>query len=306
MQYNQILDEMEIKAEPFSLCELHGECSLGLGRLSGATLHYILAGNGECNLRDHANIPLSKGTMLLVPAHMSHSLLSFGHAETPLPECHPAALKLAHHISRSATKDANQNLLALCGHITIGLRGATGLVDLIRKPVLVNINQGSAMDTTLSALLQELAAPKLGSRAIIRALLLQSMLHLFRDRLIADDPALTWMDAIADQALWDSLKAMLNDPSQPHSVETLAEVSGMSRSAFAKRFSDAYGDGPMKFLRQLRMNKAAELLENTEHPVKVIAAKTGFQSRSAFTRTFESHHGCAPRSFRIEHKKKGH
>jgi AraC-like DNA-binding protein len=306
MQYDQILNEMEIKAEPFSLCELHGECSLGIGRLSGVTLHYILAGNGECNLRGHANIPLSKGTMLLVPAHMSHSLLSFGHADTPLPECYPAVLKLAHHISPSTTNDANQNLLALCGHITISLRGATGLVDLIRKPMLVKLNQGSTLDTTLSALLLELAAPKLGSRAIIRALLLQSMLYLFRDRLIANDPALTWMGAIVDQALWDSLEVMLNDPSQLHSVETLAEASGMSRSAFAKKFSDAYGDGPMKFLRQLRMNKAAELLQNTEHPIKVIAAKSGFQSRSAFSRTFENHYGCAPRSFRIEHKKKGH
>ena len=80
----------------------------------------------------------------------------------------------------------------------------------------------------------------------------------------------------------------------------------MSRSAFAKKFSDAYGDGPMKFLRQLRMNKAAELLQNTEHSIKIIAAKSGFQSRSAFSLTFENHYGCAPRSFRIEHNKKGH
>ncbi len=303
MQYDHILDEMEIAADPFSLCELHGQCSLGLGRLSGATLHYILAGNGECNLRNHPNIPLSKGTLVLVPAHMSHSLLSFGDAKTPLPECHPAGLNLAHHISRSKTDTANQNLLALCGHISIGLRGATGLVDLIRQPMRVHIDHGSALDTTLNALLQELAEPKLGSRAIIRTLLLQSMLHMFRDRLIINDPALTWMSAIGDPVLWSSLKAMLDDPGLPHSVEALADLSGMSRSAFAKKFSAAYGDGPMKFLRQLRMNLAAQLLQDTDYPVKLIAGKTGFQSRSAFTRTFEQRFGQSPRSFRAEQKK---
>lgn len=305
MQYDHILDEMEINTEPFSLCELHGECSLGLGRLSGATLHYILAGKGACSLHNRANIPLSKGTLVLVPAHMSHSLLSFGYAKTPLPECHPADLNLSHHINRATDDTGDQNLLALCGHIAIGLRGANGLVDLIRDPMQIQITPGSAQDTTLAALLNELAEPKLGSRAIIRALLLQSMLHLFRDRLMAGDPALMWLAAIGDNNLWNSLKAMLDNPCQPHSVETLAELSGMSRSAFAKKFSNAYGDGPMRFLRQLRMNMAAELLQDTTQPVKMIAGKTGFQSRSAFTRTFESHFGQSPRSFRTEHNKKG-
>ena len=179
------------------------------------------------------------------------------------------------------------------------------MVDLIRQPMRVHIDQGSALDTTLNALLQELAKPKLGSRAIIRTLLLQSMLHMFRDRLIANDPALTWISAIGNRVLWSSLKAMLNNPGLPHSVESLAETSGMSRSAFARKFSDAYGDGPMKFLRQLRMNLAAQLLQDTDQPVKLIAGKTGFQSRSAFTRTFEQSFGQSPRSYRAEQKKKG-
>lgn len=306
MQYNHILDEMEITAEPFALCELHGQCSLGLGKLPSVTLHYILEGNGECSLRNHPNFPLSKGTMVLVPAHISHSLLSFGYAKTPLPECHPAELNIAHHINRSKTNTADQNLLALCGRITIGLRGAAGLVDLIRQPMQFQIVQGSSLDTTMIVMLQELAEPKLGSRAIICTILLQSILHLFRDRLIANDPALTWMAAIGDNNLWNSLKVMLDDPSQPHSVETLAEISGMSRSAFSKRFSDAYGGGPMTFLRQLRINLAAALLHDTDAPIKLIARKTGFQSRSAFTRTFDNHFGQSPGSYRKEQKEKGH
>lgn len=289
--------------------EIIGQCSLGLGRMSGATLHYILAGNGECQIRDHPNIQLTKGTLVLVPAHLSHYLLSFGYAETPLPECHPAELKLAHHINRSEEGVDVHNLLALCGHITIGLRGATGLVDLIQQPMHIDIEKSSALDSAMTTMLHELANPILGSRAIIRTLLLQSMLQLFRERLIGNDPTLTWMSAIGDNSLWPSLKAMLDDPNQPHSVETLANLSGMSRSAFAKKFSDAYGHGPMYFLRQLRMNLAALLLaalllQDTEYPVKQVAAKTGFHSRTAFTRSFEQRFGQSPRSFRAEHIKK--
>jgi AraC-like DNA-binding protein len=302
MNYNNILDEMELTTEPFSVCELHGECTLGLGRLSGATLHYILAGKGRVSLRNHPDIPLSKGTLVLVPAHMSHSLNSFGYSRTPLPECHPAELNLVHHIANSEINTEDHNLLALCGHVTIGLRGGTGLIDLIRHPMQIQIKSNSTLDAAMMTLLHELSEPKLGSRAIIRALLLQSMLNLFRERLIAKDPALDWMAAVGDTKLWNSLKSMLDGPGLPHSVESLADISGMSRSTFAKRFSDTYGSGPMEFLRQLRMNMAADLLHNTGLSVKVIAQKTGFQSRSAFTRSFERSFEKSPRAFRAEQK----
>jgi hypothetical protein len=47
MTFEHVFDDMEISADPFALCELHGRCSLGLGSLPSATLHYVLAGQGE-------------------------------------------------------------------------------------------------------------------------------------------------------------------------------------------------------------------------------------------------------------------
>ena len=64
---------------------------------------------------------------------------------------------------------------------------------------------------------------------------------------------------------------MLDRPSHPHTVESLAQAAGMSRSSFAERFSDAYGSGPMKLLRDLRMHLAASLLTESDLPAKRIA-----------------------------------
>jgi AraC-like DNA-binding protein len=97
---------------------------------------------------------------------------------------------------------------------------------------------------------------------------------------------------------------MLDQPGHPHTVESLADVAGMSRSSFAERFSEAYGSGPMTLLRDLRMHLAASLLTQSDLPVKRIAELAGFQSRSAFTRTFESTTGMSPRGFRAEAKDK--
>jgi AraC-like DNA-binding protein len=60
----------------------------------------------------------------------------------------------------------------------------------------------------------------------------------------------------------------------------------------------------MTLLRDLRMHLAASLLTQSDLPVKRIAELAGFQSRSAFTRTFESATGLSPRSFRAEAKDK--
>jgi transcriptional regulator GlxA family with amidase domain len=130
------------------------------------------------------------------------------------------------------------------------------------------------------------------------------MIHLLRKRLLAHDPALNWMAALIDEGLWNALRVMLDRPGHPHRVESLAAVAGMSRSSFAERFSAAYGSGPMNLLRDLRMNLAGSLLEQSELPVKRIDELVGFQSRSAFTRTFESVTGKSPRAFRSDLRKK--
>jgi len=124
------------------------------------------------------------------------------------------------------------------------------------------------------------------------------MIHLLRKRLLDRDPALAWMAALADERLWSTLHQMLENPGDDHSVESLADIAGMSRSAFADQFSTVYGTGPMKLLRDIRMNHAGSLLEHSELPVKRIAELVGFSSRSAFNRSFWAATGKSPRDFR--------
>ena len=296
MSFEHIFNEMEIDAQPFALCELQGQCSLGLGRQSGATLHYILAGQGELIFKGAPAIKVERGSLVLVPTLLAHTLRSFGGAGNPPPDCHPAELDLALHLVE--TEDAQGKLLAICSRMSVGIRGAGGLVDLIREPIVEKLSTDDVIAPSIEQLLAELSRPTVGSRAMIRTILLQCMIHLLRRRLEARDPALNWMAALVDESLWASLQAMLDAPGQPHTVESLAENAGMSRSTFASRFSAAYGNGPMELLRDLRMHLAATLLADSQIPVKRVAELAGFQSRSAFTRTFTAATGQSPQEFR--------
>ncbi len=296
MSIERIFDEMEIGADPFALCELKGECTLGLGRQAIATLHYVVAGRGEIVFEGQKPIALAPGSLVLAPAHQSHKLRKPGLPGTPLPECKPAELNLTHHIAGRA--DSTDRLLALCSHVHLRLRGVGNVVDLIRQPIVEHAKSGGDIEGVMHAVLRELAAPALGSRALIRTLLLQCMIHLLRTRYAANDPAASWMPALVDERLWSALHRMLEKPGDLHTVGTLAAEAGMSRSTFARRFSAAYGAGAMALLRDLRMQHAASLLSRSDLPVKRVAELCGYKSRSYFTRTFDTAMGQSPQSFR--------
>ncbi len=297
MKYDHIFDELEISTNPFALCELRGTCDLGLGRDASATLHYILSGEGEISLRARAPIKVSRGMLVFIPALQSHALHSFGRRDDPVPDCKPAALRLASLMAGSEQTDSGQ-LTALCAHVSVGLRGVSDIIDVIREPMIENVSSPSQMRPILQSLLAEVSNPRLGSRAMIRSLLMQCMIEMLRNRLTNNESAFRWMAALADPSIWGALKMMLDSPGDNHSVESLASSVRMSRAAFAKRFADAYGSGPMELLRDLRMTRAGYLLEKTDLPVKRVADMVGFASRSAFTRAFEARTGQSPRDFR--------
>jgi AraC family transcriptional activator of mtrCDE len=53
-------------------------------------------------------------------------------------------------------------------------------------------------------------------------------------------------------------------PADDHSVESLAQVACLSRSAFATRFTSTVGKSPMQVLRELRLRQAMQQLKASD------------------------------------------
>ncbi|MEP2784970.1 MAG: AraC family transcriptional regulator [Pseudoruegeria sp.] len=299
MKLDHVFDSLSIRAEPFALCEIEGICRVALKPEAAVTLHYVLSGSGTISIKDSEPIPIEAGSLVLVPALKRHEVRNNGTVAVPMPECRPAELQLR-HVLETADDDPSSKarILALCAHVTIGLEGASNVVELIREPMVFHRCKETALSTIITNLLHELSTPRIGSRAMIRALLLQATIEMLRHRAHSGDRALHWMAALRDPVLWRALKHLLDKPGDAHTVQSLADVSGVSRSVFAQRFANAYGSGPMELLRELRMQRAASLLRTTDLPVKRIAEMVGFASRSAFTRQFETKTGLSPRDYR--------
>lgn len=82
------------------------------------------------------------------------------------------------------------------------------------------------------------------------------------------------------------------------SVDDLADVSGYSRYHFSRLFTQYHGVSPALFLRNMRLQEAANLLQNQRLTIKEIAAESGFMDCSHFCRLFRESFGVTPETFR--------
>lgn len=85
---------------------------------------------------------------------------------------------------------------------------------------------------------------------------------------------------------------------RPLETEDMRRRTGLTRSAFYRRFKDKTGVSPGRYLRDLKMDEAARLLVQTELKVYEIARAVGFHDEFHFSRQFKSCMGRSPRDYR--------
>lgn len=78
----------------------------------------------------------------------------------------------------------------------------------------------------------------------------------------------------------------------------MAEIAGMSESAFTRRFKETSGSTPYQYVLNERLAESKRLLRDTDWQLVDIAASVGFSSQSHFTTTFKKHVGVTPLSYR--------
>ena len=77
------------------------------------------------------------------------------------------------------------------------------------------------------------------------------------------------------------------------SLQVLAGSAGLSMSHFARAFKRSEGVSPHDYLVRRRVQRALELLAETDLPLSAIAHTSGFPDQSHFTRRFRRHFGEA-------------
>lgn len=277
---------------------------LRLPPVAGAGFHVVLY--GTCWLVPLDNAPgaepiaLSPGDVLFLRDGRGHIL-----ADQPTT---PAEVE-GHGQYRAGTPIGTVTLggdgprtSLLCGNYQLDQGRPHPLVRQL--PEIIHLPTRHGRHPELSAAVQllgsELENPRIGSTGIVPALIDSLLLYILRAWFEDQPPAAAagWAAALGDSAVAPALAAIHETPSTQWTVEALADRAGLSRAAFARRFTTLVGEPPMAYLTRWRMTTAARLLRESESPLTTVAAQTGYGSEYAFAKAFKREYGEAPGGYR--------
>ncbi|WP_258724372.1 AraC family transcriptional regulator [Cellulomonas sp. NS3] len=167
-------------------------------------------------------------------------------------------------------------------------------------PPLVVVRHGEGSTAVVDALAQEIARDAPGQAVVLDRLLdlvLVSAVRAWSARPDASTPA--WYRAHGDPVVGRALRLVHDRPGEPWTVAGLAAEVGVSRAAFARRFTELVGEPPMTYLAGWRMALAADALRSTDATLGAVARQVGYGGAFALSAAFRRAHGVSPQEYRV-------
>ncbi|MFF9899527.1 AraC family transcriptional regulator [Streptomyces longispororuber] len=276
---------------------------LRLPAIAGAGFHVVLSGTCWLVPLDAPHLSplaLSTGDVVFLRDGTAHALVD--HPSTPAEPERPEQFSPGSPLGTVTLGGDGPRASLLCGNYHLD-RGRPH--PLVRQlPEVVRLSTGHGRHPQLGAAVQllgtELEHPRLGSAGIVPGLIDSLLLYILRAWLEEQPPgaAQGWAAALGDSAVAPALAAIHAEPAAQWTVESLAERAGLSRAAFARRFTTLVGEPPMAYVTRWRMTTAARLLRESAAPLTAVAARTGYGSEYAFAKAFKREYGQAPGGYR--------
>jgi len=291
---SDLLSTLRLEAGLYFEARLRGDFAIALAA-EARRIRFHLALEGDCHISVPGNAPvrLSQGDLVLIPDGAPQVLSSGGNANDPAD------------LAAVLAKTPPQN--GVLDHGAIGdlrrlLCGFLRFDEMIDHPVLTSLPPVIVMraedgNTALRLLHEEAARPDPGQSFILHRVV-EVLLIQAASRQIVSGAQGGFISALGDRRLSRALQAIHTEPQRNWNVESLARVSGISRSRFAARFAQTVGMTPFAYLTRWRMVKASEFLRMDGLDMAEIAERCGYASVPAFSRRFADMYGFGPGEWR--------
>ncbi|MER5645571.1 AraC family transcriptional regulator [Streptosporangium sp. NPDC002524] len=276
----------------------------------GAGFHALLQGAGWLIPQAGDPVALEPGDVVFLPRGSAHGLADS--LSTPLLDVSPSTPLLDVPASSAEIRPGPDEVRAPAGGpVTVMLCGAYLLDRSRAHPLMEELPEVVHLPTTgghrselraaLDLLGGELERSRPGTDAMVPALLDMLLLHILRawlDERSREGAATGWSAALHDPAVATALRAIHDEPGRQWSVEELGRHAGLSRAAFARRFTALVGRPPLAYLTWWRMTIAARLLRDSDAPSNAVAGQVGYTSEFSFAHAFKRTYGRPPGAYR--------
>ena len=277
------------------------ECAqFGLPATHVIGYHYISDGRMLLELDGHEPVVVERGEIVLLPHNEQHRLCS-GPGLTPVhvdnevvPGSDGSVSKILHGGGGAATR-------MLCGFLATEAQSdpIIRMLPRVMKVRMADAPSSAWIESTMRFGAQELASGPSRSPALLAKLAELLFVEAVRRYLASLPPDQTgWRAGIADPMIGRALAQLHKRLDRRWTSEELARSVGMSRSAFADRFTRIMGETPMRYLAQQRLQLAAKRLQNSGDSIARIAFEAGYESEAAFNRAFKREFGAPPATWR--------
>jgi AraC-like DNA-binding protein len=264
---------------------------LRLGGEIQLSVHTVVQGRAWLWLDDPGQaLELAPGEVALVRGGRAHHI-----AYEPGAPC----LDHQDFLARAAEPDPAKRLTVfLCGAYRFSGDIGQGMLDALPEVLPLSAGVGDPLRDIVAVLSHELTTEEPGRQTILDRLLDVLLVLALRTGLAQSADAPRWFTASADPRLSPALRAMHEDAAHAWTIPQLAGISGLSRAAFARIFTQALGQTPMHYLTDWRMALARDHLRTTDLTLAEIAERTGYGSPYAFAAAFQRHHHQPPGAWR--------
>ena len=287
-----LLDSLELNTSLFHVGRYCGDWHASTHGLARASFHLIV--QGECWLHiagEPTPVELNNGDAVFLLRDLEYRLsgaaTAAGARECPRRPMLPL------------DNGASDGVGLVCGffHFQSGLSAM--IVDTLPAWIILRAGDPSltAARNLFELILQECQRDPAPSAALLERLCHLLFLYVLRQQVL-DNHALGGLAALGRQpAFANLLEHLIARPADAWTLESMAACTGLSRSAFFKRFTELCGQSPGQVLLMMRMRHACQLFKQ-DQTVAYVAVAVGYQSVAAFTRAFHKVTGQQPGAYR--------
>jgi len=186
-------------------------------------------------------------------------------------------------------------------YLWVGFRGIHG-DDLITplgltptKPVL-QMAHSADIEATLHEMIATLKDRRTGSSLLVTGLLYR-LLGLLEQECVNVRPVRTTAADLVSEA---RMFVQQNFQREIDVADVVRHI-GIDRSHFSRVFRESEGMSLREFLIRTRMDRARRLVEETDLPMRAVAASVGYATYPSFERRYRSCFGCSPSETRSTH-----
>jgi AraC-like DNA-binding protein len=303
-----LLQRSRARGAAFCRTTAYGEWGLRFPADAALAIHAIVEGEAHLWLSEpeHAS-RLLPGDVVLVRGPTQQQLAYAAGARCrPLADVMTAGAGISRRV---AVGEPSHGLGAefFCGAYRFEGDLFDGLLAALPETVALRPAAGGTLRATMDLIAREMLHDDPGQQALLDRLLDVALVQILRDHFDTHSAtAPGWFRASSsDPRIGAALQALHANPDRAWTVAELAQHALLSRSAFARRFTELLGVAPLAYLNDWRMALARERLRDSDAQLAVISQALGYASEFSFAAAFKRHHGTAPGRWRREARATG-